>query len=163
MVYASRCQRASGMGSASRLAGPSQATRCVSWSSHSNYHQSYKLAQQQPTRLPASLDPRDSRKLMTVVMPLRSGALLGSRYQIVRLIGQGGMGAVYEVIDQRLNARVALKQIIRTSPALREAFEREAKLLANLRHESLPGVSDYFSEADSDFIVMEYIGGEDLA
>lgn len=48
-------------------------------------------------------------------------------------------------------------------PELRHAFEREARLLANLRHPSLPRVLDYFSEADSQFLVMEFIPGEDLS
>lgn len=100
---------------------------------------------------------------MTLLAPLPSGQLLQQRYRVGRAIGHGGMGAVYEAIDQRLNARVALKQILRATPALRQAFEHEAKLLANLRHPALPRVNDYFSEADADFIVMEYIDGQDLA
>lgn len=100
---------------------------------------------------------------MSITTPLSPGILLQSRYLIGRVVGIGGMGAVYEVIDQRLDARVALKQIVRSTPAIREAFEREARLLANLKHRSLPKVSDHFVEVDADFLVMDFIDGPDIA
>ena len=72
------------------------------------------------------------------------------------------MGAVYEAIDQRLNRTVALKETLVETDELRRAFEREAHLLANLRHPTLPKVIDHFVEGDGQFIVMEFIGGDDL-
>ncbi|GAB4212943.1 MAG: hypothetical protein OHK0022_49430 [Roseiflexaceae bacterium] len=90
---------------------------------------------------------------------LTPGTLLQGRYQIGRVVGYGGMGAVYEVVDQRLDARVALKQIVRDTEVLRAAFEREARLLANLKHPALPKVSDYFTEGDAAFLVMDFIDG----
>ncbi|MCE7988107.1 MAG: hypothetical protein DYG89_43635 [Caldilinea sp. CFX5] len=86
--------------------------------------------------------------------------LLQDRYQIVRKVAQGGMGAVYEAIDQRLGHPVALKQIVRGDPAV---FAQEAQLLARLRHPALPKVSDYFSDEVGQFLVMDFIPGEDLA
>lgn len=75
-------------------------------------------------------------------------SILQNRYRIVRLLGKGGMGAVYEAIDQRVSCVVALKEtLVGTDNEAREAFQREAALLANLRHASLPQVMDYFSEA----------------
>src|SRR5258705_6179865 len=100
---------------------------------------------------------------MSNTTPLTPGTLLQDRYRIGRAIGYGGMGAVYEVTDQRLDARAALKQILRSTPVLREAFEREARLLRNLKHPSLPKVFDYFIEADADFLVMDFIEGPDVA
>lgn len=88
---------------------------------------------------------------------------LQERYQIVRLLGQGGMGAVYEAFDERLLMNVALKQTLQHSATLDRAFEREAQMLARLRHPMLPLVSDYFAEADGQFLVMQYIPGDDLA
>jgi serine/threonine protein kinase len=88
--------------------------------------------------------------------------LLQNRYRIGRAIGYGGMGAVYEVTDERLDARAALKQIVRSTAVIREAFEREARLLRNLKHRSLPQVFDYFTEADADFLVMDFIEGPDV-
>ncbi|NTW01924.1 MAG: hypothetical protein HGA19_11645, partial [Oscillochloris sp.] len=54
---------------------------------------------------------------------LEPGSLVIQRYQIVRLIGRGGMGAVYEAVDQRLRNTVALKQMIGSSAENAEAFE----------------------------------------
>src|SRR6186997_3706841 len=89
--------------------------------------------------------------------------VLQGRYRIVRQLGQGGMGAVYEAIDQRLDTTVALKETLFAEERLRKQFEREARLLARLHHPALPRVSDHFSEGDGQFLVMQYIAGDDLA
>src|SRR5262245_46246484 len=100
---------------------------------------------------------------------LAPDTLIQQRYRIVRLIGQGGMGAVYQAVDQRLGNVVALKQTLvsdgaeQHAAALRRAFEREARLLAGLRHPALPRVSDYFADDTGQFLVMEFIPGNDLA
>lgn len=86
-----------------------------------------------------------------------------NRYRVDRQIGEGGMGAVYIATDQRFNSTVAIKETFFTDQSLRKAFEREARLLNNLRHPALPRVSDHFIEGDGQFIVMEYIAGEDLS
>ncbi len=74
------------------------------------------------------------------------------------------MGEVYLAVDQRLGSAVALK---RTSFAedelLAAAFEREAKILARLRHPVLPKVSDHFAENGEQYLVMEHISGDDLS
>lgn len=88
--------------------------------------------------------------------------ILQGRYRIVRQLGQGGMGAVYEAIDQRLDTVVALKETLFTDEKLRKQFEREARLLARLHHQALPRVSDHFTEGDGQFLVMQFIPGEDL-
>ena len=75
---------------------------------------------------------------------LAPNTLLQNRYLIVRLLGQGGMGAVYQATDQRLGNTVALKQTFFTDEMMLKAFEREARLLASLRHPALPKVSDHF-------------------
>lgn len=94
---------------------------------------------------------------------LGPGTILQGRYEIVRLIGHGGMGAVYEALDRRLGDNpVALKQSFFSTEQLRRAFEREAILLARLRHSNLPKVFDHFDEAHGQFLVMEYISGPDL-
>src|SRR3954452_19328446 len=93
---------------------------------------------------------------------LSTGTILQSRYRILRLLGRGGMGAVYEALDDRLSRSVALKETLVETDDLRRAFEREARLLANLRHPALPKVLDHFSEETGLFLVMEYIPGDDL-
>jgi serine/threonine protein kinase/thiol-disulfide isomerase/thioredoxin len=95
---------------------------------------------------------------------LTPNSTLQNRYRVVRELGHGGMGTVYEAIDQRVSCVVALKEtLVGVNTEARQAFQREAALLANLRHASLPKVMDYFSEGDGEFLVMEYIAGHDLA
>jgi serine/threonine protein kinase len=73
------------------------------------------------------------------------------------------MGAVYEAIDQRLGKIVALKETLSSEPGMRKQFEREARLLAGMQHPALPQVSDHFVEGSRAFLVMQFIGGIDLA
>jgi serine/threonine protein kinase len=73
------------------------------------------------------------------------------------------MGAVYEAIDQRLGISVALKETLSSEASMRKQFEHEARLLAGMQHPALPRVSDHFVEGNRAFLVMEYIGGVDLA
>lgn len=94
---------------------------------------------------------------------LAPDTLIHERYRVVRLIGRGGMGAVYEAHDQRLDTRVALKQTLAEGGALGEAFAHEARLLAGLHHQALPKVTDYFSDPHGQFLVMEFFAGPDLA
>src|SRR5712671_2157765 len=100
----------------------------------------------------------DSRILM-----LAPNAILQDRYRIIRQLGKGGMGVVYEAIDLRLGAIVALKETFSIDQRLRRQFEQEARLLAGLNHPALPRVSDYFTEGDRAFLVMQFIAGADLA
>jgi serine/threonine protein kinase len=94
---------------------------------------------------------------------LAPGDILQERYRIVRQLGKGGMGAVYEAVDQRLDATVALKETFSVDSRLRRQFEQEARLLAQLTHPALPRVSDYFTENDRAFLVMQFVSGVDLA
>lgn len=88
--------------------------------------------------------------------------ILQNRYRIIRPLGRGGMGAVYEAFDERLSRTVALKETLVETDELKRAFGREARLLANLRHPALPKVLDHFDEEGGLFLVMEFIAGEDL-
>ena len=94
---------------------------------------------------------------------LTEGTILQGRYRIVRQLGQGGMGAVYEAVDERLDTTVALKETFFAEEKLRKQFEREARLLARLHHPALPRVSDHFTEGEGQFLVMQYIAGQDLS
>jgi serine/threonine protein kinase len=94
---------------------------------------------------------------------LSADTVLQGRYRIVSPIGQGGMGAVYEAVDERLDTVVALKETLFSDEKLRKQFEREARLLARMHHQALPRVSDHFNEGDGQFLVMQYIAGDDLA
>jgi branched-chain amino acid transport system substrate-binding protein len=93
---------------------------------------------------------------------LPPGVVLQNRYRIIRQLGQGGMGTVYEAIDQRFDSQVAIKEARFNEVALRKQFAREAKLLNQLRHPAVTRVMDHFTEGDSQFLVMDFIAGEDL-
>jgi serine/threonine protein kinase len=96
--------------------------------------------------------------------PLAQNTLIQNRYLIVHLIGKGGMGEVYLAVDQRLGSAVALKRtFFAGDEMLSTAFEREARILARMRHPVLPKVSDHFSEGEEQYLVMEHISGDDLA
>ncbi len=94
---------------------------------------------------------------------IEAGRVLQNRYRVDRQVGQGGMGAVYIATDERFGSTVAIKETLFTDEKFRKAFEREARLLNSLRHPALPRVSDHFIEGNGQFLVMEYIEGEDLS
>jgi serine/threonine protein kinase len=101
---------------------------------------------------------------------LEPGTLLNDRYYIVKRIGGGGMGSVYQARDKRLADRLcAVKEMIemfadegQRAKAV-EDFTREAQLLASLEHRSIPTIFDYFIESGRYYLVMKYISGGDLA
>ncbi|HSR47251.1 MAG TPA: protein kinase [Anaerolineales bacterium] len=96
-------------------------------------------------------------------MPLQPGTLLRNRYRIEAVLGQGGMGAVYRAVDANLGVTVAVKENLFTTPEFANQFVREARILANLRHASLPRVTDHFViEGEGQYLVMDYVAGEDL-
>jgi len=95
-------------------------------------------------------------------MPLAPGSILRDRYRIEDQLGKGGMGAVYLAHDLTLDLRVAVKENLSITPDAEEQFLREARLLAELRHPNLPRVTDYFVLETRQYLVMDYIAGEDL-
>ncbi|HEX8847688.1 MAG TPA: protein kinase [Pyrinomonadaceae bacterium] len=94
---------------------------------------------------------------------LSSNTILQGRYHVIRQLGQGGMGTVYEAIDQRFDNQVALKETHFTDEVMRKAFEREARLLNKLQHPAMTRVIDHFTEGSGQYLVMDYVAGEDLA
>lgn len=94
---------------------------------------------------------------------IEPGKFLQQRYKIDKQIGQGGMGAVYVATDERFGSRVAIKETLFMDDNFRKAIEREARLLNSLKHFALPRVTDHFEEDNGQFLVMEYIAGEDVA
>lgn len=94
---------------------------------------------------------------------LGPNTILQGRYRIIRHLGHGGMGSVYEALNERVSSVVALKETFAETEAQREAFEQEAKRLANLDHDAFPRVMDHFFEGDGQYLVMELVRGNDLA
>jgi serine/threonine protein kinase/Tol biopolymer transport system component len=96
-------------------------------------------------------------------MALQPGTLLHNRYRVEAVLGQGGMGAVYRAIDSNLGVTVAVKENLFTTREFANQFVREARILANLRHASLPRVTDHFViEGEGQYLVMDYVAGDDL-
>ena len=102
--------------------------------------------------------------------PIEPGIILRDRYKITRIIGQGGMGSIYLAEDIRLEGRqCALKEVQHESSLpedtlqqARDQFLREAQILARLDHPNLPKVSDFFSDENREYLVMDFVPGEDL-
>ncbi|MCB0199432.1 MAG: protein kinase [Anaerolineae bacterium] len=93
---------------------------------------------------------------------IRTNTILNGRYLVQRKLGQGGMGAVYLAEDTRSRRPVAIKVARLVGPNDRAQFRREASYLRKLHHHGLPRVWDIFSDTQNDFLVMEYIPGDDL-
>lgn len=104
------------------------------------------------------------------VWPHREGTILRDRYRLTNIVGQGGMGSVYRAEDLRLPGRLcAIKEVTpdpHLSQELRDQshlqFLQEASILAQLDHPNLPKVSDFFSDNNRDYLVMDYVPGKDL-
>jgi len=134
-----------------------------------------------PGRLTAQDKPRgrsspNTARMYTPVPPARSAmqrvhtaqhsSLIGGRYQIVKRIGQGGMGKVYEVNHIHLSRQFALKiissQVAETDEA-RELFYREARFASAMSHPNITSVVDFGEdEKVGMFMVMEFVAGEPL-
>lgn len=101
---------------------------------------------------------------------LALGTVLQDRYQIDRVVGLGGMGAVYRVRDLHFQGTIkwrALKEMIIKFDNFDQerrklTFEREANLLADLKHPAIPEVYDFFYASNRAYLVLEYIDGKDL-
>jgi len=106
------------------------------------------------------------RSAMVRVQTAQHSSLIGGRYQIVRRIGQGGMGKVYEVNHIHLSRKFALKIISNTvaeTDEARELFYREARFASAMSHPNITSVVDFGEdEKVGMFMVMEYVEGEAL-
>src|SRR5262245_38717591 len=99
-------------------------------------------------------------------MDLPVGTILGDNYRITRLIGIGGMGAIYEAAHVSSGARVAIKMMskeLSEHPEALARFKREVKVTTELAHPNIIEVVD-FGQAPTGqpYLVMEYLEGEDL-
>jgi len=128
-----------------------------------------------PTRKPTGLAEQTTDRVSDRVRKdedfLSPGQRLEDRYEILKFLSKGGMGAVYLARDMHfpsVEKLVAVKEMIRTvrdsvtSRISLETFEREANILASLSHAAIPKVFDYFHHDRRVYLVLEYIEGTDL-
>ncbi|RYZ58463.1 MAG: serine/threonine protein kinase, partial [Proteobacteria bacterium] len=95
----------------------------------------------------------------------RVGKWLARRYELRRIVADGGMGRVYEGIDHVANARIAVKILhkeVSTDEVALERFKREYDISRELRHPHVVAVHDFANEDGTWFLVMEYLDGEEL-
>jgi formylglycine-generating enzyme required for sulfatase activity/predicted Ser/Thr protein kinase len=96
-------------------------------------------------------------------MTINPGQVLNGRYRVVKMLGQGGFGAVFRAWDMNLERPCALKLNLDTSPGAQSQFLREAQMLSNLHHPNLPRVIDHFIiPGQGQYLVMDFIQGSDL-
>ena len=115
-------------------------------------------------RHPFGLAALHTRLHDSCVQELTAGTLLG-HYRIVRRLGQGGMGVVYEAEDQKLGRSVAIKllpEATRQDPAALERFWREARTASSLNHPGICTIYELNESGDQPFIVMELLEGQSL-
>ena len=98
-------------------------------------------------------------------MTIAAGSRLGP-YEVMGLLGAGGMGEVYRARDTRLERTVAVKVLpthLSESPEIRERFDREAKTISQLSHPNICTLYDVGHQDGIDYLVMEYLEGETLS
>jgi tRNA A-37 threonylcarbamoyl transferase component Bud32 len=98
----------------------------------------------------------------TAPAPPPPGAELSSNFAITRVIGQGGMGVVYEATDRTLNRRVAIKKMreeFQTGPVDAERFLKEARTVASLHHPHIVDIYSVVAQGPNVYIVFEFIEG----
>ena len=98
---------------------------------------------------------------------LREGQILNDTYRLVRLVGEGGMGVVYEATHARLAGRYAIKvltQRLADRPEGLAQLNREARITSLLQHPNIVQVIDHDTTPDgTEYLVMEYLAGESLS
>lgn len=90
-----------------------------------------------------------------------NGGLL-ERFKLVRELGQGAYGTVFEAEDEDRGERIALKRLHRTTPSALAAFKREFRTLSKLTHPNLPHLHELFASGDACYFSMEFVSGGDL-
>src|SRR5438477_4783966 len=96
---------------------------------------------------------------------LEPGAILAQRYEILQILGEGGMGAVYKAMDRELSRPVALKVIrpdLAGNQAILDRFKQELLLAREVTHKNVVRIYDLGETEGVKFITMEYVEGEDL-
>ncbi len=103
--------------------------------------------------MPGGVGPRSSASLTDVI---------ARRFQILRMLGEGGMGVVYEALDLERDERVALKRLRNVGASSLVRFKREFRSLQDLNHPNLATLYELISEGDEWYLTMELVQGDDF-
>ena len=109
--------------------------------------------------------PQSQLSSAAAFQALQPGVLFGGRYEILSVLGQGGMGAVYKARDRELDRLIALKVIrpeLATDPGILQRFKQELILARNITHKNVVRIFDLGEAEGIRFITMEYVDGDDL-
>ncbi|MFQ6052263.1 MAG: protein kinase [Candidatus Hydrothermarchaeota archaeon] len=115
--------------------------------------------------LPSSKEIPVTETLETPKEELTTGSTFAGRYQIIEVLGKGGMGKVYRALDKKLNEEVALKLVkpeIASDKKTLERFSNELKIARKIAHKNVGRMYELMEEKGTHFITMEYVPGEDL-
>ncbi|MDR3308032.1 MAG: serine/threonine protein kinase [Coriobacteriales bacterium] len=98
---------------------------------------------------------------------LTTGAVIGGKFEILTVLGEGGMSVVYLAMDKRLNKQWAVKEVKQTGDRVNDAivaqsFVKEANVMKRLDHPMLPRIVDIINHEDTLYVVMDYIEGRSL-
>ncbi|MGD8535663.1 MAG: protein kinase [Candidatus Aminicenantes bacterium] len=110
------------------------------------------------------IDAPQTKTAQTPMKEIDRGTVLASRYEIIELLGRGGMGNVYRVVDKKINEEIALKFL---NPAIAdekmiERFKNELKFARKISHKNICRMYDLDDFEGTPYITMEYVTGEDL-
>jgi serine/threonine protein kinase len=117
------------------------------------------------TPLPSSQDSPVTATLETPKVDLSTGSMFAGRYQIIEVIGTGGMGTVFKTFDKKLNEEVALKLIkphVASDRKTLERFNNELKFARKISHKNVGRMYELMEDKGAHFITMEYVPGQDL-
>jgi eukaryotic-like serine/threonine-protein kinase len=118
-----------------------------------------------PSPLPGASPAKIQSEVLSSSTTFAPGTLVGARYQILGILGQGGMGAVYQARDQELDRVIALKVIrpeLASNPSILQRFKQELILSRHVTHKNVVRIFDLGEADGTKFITMEFVEGEDL-
>jgi serine/threonine protein kinase/tetratricopeptide (TPR) repeat protein len=134
---------------------------------HSDNPETVKFCGECGTPLPSSKEhiPAATETLRTPVKELTRGTLFARRFEVIEVLGKGGMGMVYRVFDKKVDEEVALKLIkpeIAAEPEVIDRFRSELKMSRKISHRNVSRMYDLGDDEGTYYITMEYVLGEDL-
>src|SRR5215475_566686 len=143
--------------------GEAHAGAAVKTPGDSSSSDSVTMADAGPVR--DSPPPKIQSEVLSSTTIFAPGTWLSARYQILKILGQGGMGAVYQARDQELDRLIAMKVIrpeLASNPSILQRFKQELILSRNVTHKNVVRIFDLGEADGTKFITMEFVEGEDL-